>query len=395
MQQYEKEYSREWKEVGTLLIYQSSNFCFSSRIIITELDNCIIKNVSMKQIYDTTNEHKVELYEQEFIKKLIKDCQDSCLIILSNQLNKSLLNVDIIKRKLENAVQCVKIPILAIFATQANCFMKPHTGMWRFLKAYIKKYNNLSVYKAVVISDNGGDKLTSVSDVDRAFAWNIEAQFYTISDYLNDKTAPFTWDNSIISPEVRLLYKAELDKMSQPNVFRELGMLNKNGKKEAYVIILMGAPRCGKTKLATYIVNKWRASEFGKKNEIIHLEQNKLTKQALYKSYCTSISNRISVVLDGNYHTSRARTQFISFLRSLPMAIGVLYIDVNVGIEMAKVFNHACVNDAIEENILLYEKNIYNIYHSSFKKPKTSENSAYITYCPKIEIKDSIMQFRY
>ena len=41
-----KDYSPYWKDLGTVLMYQSPDFQFLSGVIITEFENCLIKKLS-------------------------------------------------------------------------------------------------------------------------------------------------------------------------------------------------------------------------------------------------------------------------------------------------------------------------------------------------------------
>lgn len=404
MNQLEQTYSENWKNLGSILLYQNPDFQFKSDVIITELDGCLVQPLSQAKIYNTLNRFSFEIYAEELITKLQKESQDKSIVIISNQINANKLNIDMIKKKVEMITKVLKIPIIGFFALKPNCFMKPHTGLWKLLKSYYIKFGSSHVHRATIVSNEGGmilekeKKKTNkilrtigFSDVDRAFAENISLPFKNIDEYLDDcGTLEYTWDTKIIPPGTREIYVEEIKKRKNPNIFQILGQF---GTRDVYVIMIMGAPRCGKTKIANSIIEKWRGHSFGEHNAIERLGMDEYTKQRRYKTFAYMIANRISVVLDGDCHSDELRIQYVKFLKG--KNIPVLCIEVNCGLEMAKVFNHAHVEEAGNENVVLYKSRDYNIYRSVYKKPTDSENFKYILYTPRIEERPSVMVYRY
>jgi hypothetical protein len=317
-------------------------------------------------------------------------------------VNTNKLNIDIIKRKIEKIVDKLKIPIIGFFAILPNCFMKPHTGMWKLLNAYYKTYGNSSIHNAVVVSNEGGmiienekkgivTRNVCYSDIDRAFAHNIGMKYQNIDEFLGyDDKFEFSWDNKIIPPEVRELYIEQINKLSQPNIFKELG---KFGDCDIYVIMVMGAPRCGKTLFAKMILSKWKKSLFGHRNAVHRLGMDKYTNKLRLSTFKKHIDDRISVILDGNCHTDELRNPYLDHIKNTN--IPILCVEVNCGLEMAKVFNHSHVEETTGDKIYLYKTREYNIYKSMYKKPKTTKNLRYILYPPNIEERDAIMKYRY
>lgn len=403
METIEKNYSDNWKHLGSVIIYQRPEFQFHSEVIITELDDCLIKHITQAKLYNTMNPTNVEIFANDLIDLFQKECIDKSIIVISNQVNQNKLNLDIIKRKIESIAEDLHIPILCMFALKPNCFMKPHTGSWRLLNAYYKKYGGSIIHKATVVSNEGGlivetnnkngqilKKVIS-SDVDRAFAWNINVPFKSIDEYLGwENQCPFKWDNKIISPEIRDLYLQQVKKMSRPNIFHELANL---GECDYHVIMVMGAPRSGKTRLSKYIVDKWRASPFGDHNAIERLGTDEYTFSRRINTFKKLVDNRISVIIDGKCHTNQLRLPFIEYMKG--RNIPILFIEVNCGLEMAKVFNHACVEESNTEKTMLYKTRLYNIYKAECERPKTNKHLKYILYTPDIEDRQVIMRYRY
>jgi hypothetical protein len=410
----EKEYSDNWKTLGTILMYKPPQFQFSSSVIITELENCLLDHITPNKLYDTRNKHDIN-YNTELIEQLTKDSTDKSIVILSNQINQNKLNIDMIKKKLEELLSKTKLHILALFALTPNKFSKPHTGMYKLLDAYYKQHGS-SIRRAVVVSNDGGliiekEKRNSVEtkvafrDTDRAFAHNISAEYFTIDEYLDEndkngmrvtdqnfgKKVKFSWDGNIISPEVRLEYVKEITKMEPVNIFAELGKFK---NVDSYVIMILGAPRCGKTKLTKEIIRKWRDSKFGESNEVRALSRNEFSKGRLFNTFRKYVDDRIHIILDGSCNNPDERKPFLEYIADRNIA--VLYIEVNVGFEMARVFNHTCVENATSDKVMLYKNRDYYIFKSMYKRPKPDEynKATFIVYYPTIEVSSSLM-YRY
>ncbi len=399
---YDIAYSENWRNLGTVLFYQDSTFKFRQNVIILELDDCLIKDVTAHKLYNTLNPIQLQINE-DLVRGLKKESVENSIVILSNQVSSSKLNTDMIKFKLEYFIKQSGLSVLAMFALIPNKFMKPHTGMWKLLNLYAER-NYVNIKNTIVVSHLGGlivDKNThahgaikfvSTKDTDRAFAWNILADYYSIDEYLEraDKEPPYQWDHDVISPELRQQYFDILHKMENVNIFQELAKL---GDRSAWVIFIYGAPRCGKTRLAKLIIKKWRASEFGKHNAIERLDLTEFKPRGRLNKFKKLIDDRISVIIDGTCHNDELRDPFLEHIKD--RNIGILYINVNIGLRMAKVLNHVAVEDATDEKTTLYKSREYAIYRSTYKKPRVGPNAILIDYYPKLETRETVMKYRY
>ena len=393
-------YSSHWKDLGSVLAYIHAGFAFNTNVIITELDDCICKKITIAKLYDIKNKASIE-FDDQLLKKLIRENTNCSIVILSNQLNHSKLTIDSIKIKLEAFVERTKIQVLAFFALKQNSFCKPHTGLWRLLTAYYKR-KSLSISKVTIVSNYGGtivvkerketiSESVEYSDCDRAFANNISCDFMTVSEYtecvesrLLPKTkqvVKFLYNHSIIQPEIRELYANELDKKTNINIFKELGTMSVAN----YLIIILGPPRSGKTTLTNEIISKWRNSSYGDYNAVEVLYGSGAKR--LINSYKKTIANRISVVLDGCDLASI--NTYIKIAES--HSAGVLAVIIDCGIEMAKVLNHVYVEESTNENDTVVKLQDYCIYRSKFTAPSCK----YVMYYPKIDRRNTVMKFRY
>ncbi len=382
-------YSTHWKHIDDLILYIPNDFQYKSEIIITEIDDCLMEYITINNI----GRKSVKIYNQDYINFLRGANANSSIVVISNQINNVRYNVYAIKQKTEELLNIIRLPILFIYATKPNFFMKPHTGGWKFLRQFYasRSYN---IHRVTVISDAGGLKEESdgvikilTSDIDRAFANNINARYLTIHEALGGEVQQFEWDKSIIEPSVRALYIERLSSIQNPNIIE---MLSSFGTARAYAIMIVGPPRSGKTRLAKQIISEWQKSSFGNNNhvEIITGNPNK-TKGKQFANY---IENRISVILDGGCHTQLARSYYMKAM--VKYNIPLIFIEVECGLHMARVFNHSHVESSNDPKVMLYPGVDYKIYTANKNAPNYPRKK-HICYAPRIDCIPSITSFRY
>jgi hypothetical protein len=398
-------YDDNWKELDTLLLYQSSDFKFNSNIVIVELDNTLIKNISKKKLYENqfeTDNKSIELYLDNTMRKFKSN--DLSVIILSNQISTSDNNYDIIKLKIKKFIEKTHIPILSIFALRPNCFMKPHTKMWSLVKQYYKIKNKF-ISNGMVISNNGGifiekyhkktDTITGKfisDDIDRAFAHNIGLQFISIENFLeitNNKSI-LKWRSSIIPPELRIDLIEGLRSYRNKDVFIEL---NKIKKSDSYLIIVFGAPCSGKTTLSREIVKKWRSSKINDTNAIKFYSNNKYSISKINNLTENSLNNRFSVLVDGEYPNNNYRKSLIEAAKNNNSSI--IYIEVNPDFEISKLLNHVRVETSNDTKIELIPLSKFYEYRGKYIKPVLDEKSTYMLYRPNLIPTNILTKFRY
>jgi DNA 3'-phosphatase len=388
-----KEYSSNWKLLNSSLIFQSNDFQFSNVVLITELDGCLINNLSSGKLYHKLDPQTVSIKNDEFIKIIKKNSKDLSIVIISNQITGNKLVIDMIKRKLEDFIELTKIPILAFFALTNNKLSKPHTGLWTLLKLYYKTKGNANILKAFIVSEFGGNiidkkkKITySKSVIDRAFAHNINIPFYTVEEYVNNlPQQKFIWNNVTISPELRKLYIEKLSTYKNENIFKLL--INK-GPADVYAIYIFGAPCSGKTTLSNELISKWNESQYGKNHAIKRLDLTQYTKKSRINAVKKFIIDKISVIIDGGCHSIALREPYEEIFKKYK--VPTVYVEVNPSIGFACIFNHVAVENSNDESKTLYDVKEYHIYKSILNKPKDT-----IQYCPVIKQTKQVMLYRY
>lgn len=391
------EFSPYWKDSDSLLMYKSPDFQFRSSVVITEFEDCLIKKISTMKLYHAIGPKDIATYDEQFIKKIRLESTELSIIIISNQIGNSKIAIDAIKRKLEAFIAANKFPILALFALKPNRLSKPHTGMWRLLDMYYKSVGQTVIQKACIVSNLGGRILEHElksgtlrtnfdrSDTDRAFAANIGVPYYTIAEYLGEKKEKFSWNKKCLAPDIRDLYVQKLSEYKNPNIFAKLA---ESGVGNAYMLMIYGAPRSGKTTLAKHLIKKWEQSEHGKTNVIKRLGRDQFTKQKRISLARKYLGNRVNVIIDGECHSDTLREPFLVIAAELN--IPVLHVEVNPGIGIAYIFNHVAVELADNENVVLYPDRDYHYYKSTETRPKNV-----VLYCPVIKKIPEVMQYYY
>jgi len=399
-------YDENWKELDTILLYQSHDFKFNSNIVIVELDNTLIKSVSKKKLYENQfdeNNKSIELYLDNTMRKFKSN--EFSVIILSNQISKNDNNYDIIKLKVKKFIEKTNIPILAFFALRPNYFMKPHTKLWILLKQYYK-LRNKDIKNGMVISNNGGmfvekyhKKTDSVTgkfisdDIDRAFANNIGLTFISIENFLEitNNKSKLKWTSSIIPPELRIELIEELRNYKNKNIFNELENLGKN--YDTYLIIVFGAPCSGKTTLSREIIKTWRSNKLNENKAIKFYSGNLYSVNKINNLTKQALENRISVLVDGEFPNNNYRKFIVDVAKKNNS--GILYIEVNPDFEMSKLLNHIRVETSNDPKIELIPTNKFYEYRGKYIKPVVDKNSSYILYKPNLIPTNILTKFRF
>ena len=64
------EYSSNWHNLGSLLLYISNDFQYKSSVIITEFEGTLIDRVSSTKLYNSMDPKDVTIHDELFIKKI-------------------------------------------------------------------------------------------------------------------------------------------------------------------------------------------------------------------------------------------------------------------------------------------------------------------------------------
>lgn len=393
----EIEHSSRWKMSDSVLMYIAPSYQFHNKVVIMEFENCLIKKIPPGTFYHAIDQKSIEPYNEEFIKTIKQESTDYGMVIISHAFGNGKLTIDSLKTKFENLVERYNFPLIALFALKPNKFSKPHTGMWKFLKVIYKQHDAV-ISKKCVISEYGGRIISQEkkngtfkyrvdnTDMDRAFAANIGAPYYTVKEYLSDDLKEkFQWNRTCLPPEDRATILQKIEQYKNPGIFETLFS---KGQYDTYIILIYGAPRAGKTTLANEIHKKWSESKFGETNVIKVLSDGEFTRKRRISEARKTLLKRISVIVDGTLHMREQRKPFFDLAEETKSRI--LCIEVNPSIGIANVLNHVAVELANDETTLLKDLKEYYLY-----KTKLERDDNAIVYCPAIKKIKEVMYFRY
>jgi len=286
-------------------------------------------------------------------------------------------------------VKEIRMPVIAFFALRDNHFSKPHTGLWKLLKS-VYAANNANIKETIVVSSLGGiiDSTTNKanSSLDRAFAYNIGVPFLAPDEFLKGINLKYRWDTAIVSPEIREIYCDEMDSQPAPDVFQELIDMN---LPESFIILIMGAPRTGKSTFVKEFCRKWRGHKINKSNCLKVIDTKKeLKKLGKY------LEDRMHIIVDGNCNSALDREKIIPYIDYKRHKVIIVHV---MSGRLSEVLNHHAVESATNDIICLRPKRDYHIYKGTSQIPSYEEIKEFklYEYYPKIKRYDSIMKYMY
>ena len=245
-----------WKNIDTVVYYIDPKFKFNSCVAIFSLLNTIIKDQDDGYLYDTVKSKLIEI-----------DSKGASIIILQSC---TVDKLDSFKEKINKILEDLKIPMVVFFTTKFNKYAKPFTNIWKIIEILYKKEKktinkDISVYignnACRVVSEKKSFghivlKKIDVSGVDRAFAKNIGLTFYTPEIFFQNNTEQITWNYGDHMINMKQKKNQASVKKYQHIIIDEINSLPISDK---YIIIVTGAPFCGKSTLAQKIKRKWDA----------------------------------------------------------------------------------------------------------------------------------------
>ena len=152
--------------------------------------------------------------------------------------------------------------------------------------------------------------------------------------------------------------------------------------------MLMGLPRCGKTTLASKLLDEWKNSALAERYAINYLS----TEKNVLGKFTKLLDKRINIILELQNGSEKFRSKYVSYCRE--NKIPILYVAVDMG-KMASVMNHVCVQTGKKEGIYLIPARKYAEYRSSYQEPDRRDLEKFICYYPIIDETEDVMDLRY
>lgn len=413
-----------WTNMDSVIVYRSPNFVFCPNVIVTELDDCLIRAIKIPKLYKSArsvvvragtdgSEYQppqpiVTLFAEDLLKRLARDFRHggNSIVIISNQVNTSKRNRGAIRAKLQPIIDA-GLTMLCIFPTVSNRFMKPMTGSWELLvRLYKQESRSVMITSGTIVSNEGGlivrmeskkpntpaEDVVVSTDVDRAFAHNCNLKFRSIDEYLTNtaEQQPFAWDVSLASPQIRQKYIALSNEATRIDVLAE--MLKHFAGGYTFMIMIMGPPRCGKSRLASQLAFDWKQNTALNKNHAVRVISEK-TPSKMISAMRPAVKNLFSVIIDGWCNTIEEREPY--FELAARRHIPVLCVDVKCGLRMAQIFNYVAVQKATTPDVTVHKERVYAEYDARSSVPEESKMVKYLIYTPVIEPSRSVCWFRY
>ncbi|CAH1260923.1 unnamed protein product [Diabrotica balteata] len=191
-----------WEDIDQreLLIFTPDNIQSQNKIAAFDIDGTIIKTESGARFPKNFDDWIMNF--SEIPSKLQKLYNDNFKIVFfTNQsgVGKDASKVKEFKRKIENILKKIALPIQVYIALGRSKYRKPIPGMWDMLKNQKNDNIKINLNQSFYVGDAAGRELhwapkkpKDHSSADRLFALNIGIKFYTPEEYFTkSRSAPF------------------------------------------------------------------------------------------------------------------------------------------------------------------------------------------------------------
>lgn len=316
----------------------------SNKAAIFDLDDTLIKAIGKKfSVTDVDWEFESDNVIPK-LRQLYDDGYD--IIILSNQKGKKGDEVKLWIQKINNMVNEIRVPILALASLNDDDLRKPRTGMWtKFLNTYNKDHS-------FFCGDAGGlpkRKLNGVmikkdfADTDLKFALNVGIKFYHRDEYFYGVTGLKLVPTYV---NFNAITKGKYDDLVI---------------KKGIMIINVGYPGCGKSYFSKNHIKS--------NDTIVYINRDTLGTIEKCIAVCEkSAKDNLAIIIDNTNPTKSDRKAFID--------IGKKY---KYNIECVKLTTpkelaiHNNIYRSLTTGTQIVPTIAYNIYTSKYEEPSTDE----------------------
>jgi bifunctional polynucleotide phosphatase/kinase len=318
--------------MDTHYIYRFGKSIKHKQLAMFDLDFTIVKPKKGKFSKDKDD----WMYMFNTVKNKLKNLKDHNIIIITNQKGiKTSDQLQILKDKLDNIYNDLKIPFEAYIAVQNDIFRKPRIGFWDLIK---EKYK-IDIINTFYVGDAVG-RSGDFSDSDYKFALNLGVKFFTEQEFFNDKKEQYKIKG--FNPKNIEYEEYNIDKLIEP-----------------YMILLMGMPGSGKS---TFYKDNF-------KNINMYSQDIYKTKPKLIKELNKNILNKKSVVIEGLLPSKIHRKLYIDIAKEHKYNVYLYHL--NHDIDTCK---HMNIYRSLTLTSSLIPDIVYNIYNKNYDTPLISEN---------------------
>lgn len=299
-----------WEKLNNSVLFKSfNNYKSGSKLLSFDLDDTLIFPKGKKKFGSESNDYIFFTNKDEMLNKINKYISNGyVLAIFSNQhgIEKGYITEEKFKKKINNIMNDLKLPLLFFSAISKDYYRKPLIGMMDLFieknKAQIDKTNSIYIGDAAGRKKNNNYKKNDHSDSDYKFALNCEIKFMTPEEFfLNSKQE---------------IPKIDFDLHKYDNLNNDHIKFDNNQE----MIIMVGSPGSGKSTYSeNYLVNKG----YIRINQDILKNQKNCMKKAE-----NEIKNKKSVVIDNTNPTINVRKNYINLAKNYKLKVRCFYIDI-------------------------------------------------------------------
>ncbi|KAJ8925476.1 hypothetical protein NQ315_009310 [Exocentrus adspersus] len=352
----------DWENIDgkELLIYTPASCTARSKIAAFDIDGTIIKTKSGARFPRDENDWQLNFHDIPHVLKKLND-EGFKTVFFTNQsgVGKDSHKVKNFKKKIENIVSKISLPIQVFIATGKSLYRKPLPGMWNVLvdmkndDVPVDKDSSFYVGDAAGREKNWAPKKNKDHSIaDRLFAINVGLRFYTPEEYfLKAKPVPY------IMPEFD---PRDLPSASYPDV-------NYN---KPNVILMVGGQGSGKSHFCnTVLIPKG----------YIHISRDKLGSwQKCVKALEDNLERRQNCVIDNTNPDKESRARYVQVAERFH--VNCYCFVMSTGFQQTKHNNK--FRELIDNTHVPVSDIIINSYKKGFQEPEESEGFVEIVKVP-------------
>lgn len=403
------------------------SFTYNERVLAFNLDDTLIKAVTKL----TNVKQEYEFVFPNCINKMLDFWQMGySLVVISDQesISKGIMSIEDLQHKFNFLVKSLSgksVPIMGIFTTKYNCYRKPHTWTWKFLtQIYLAAKRTINLRESIYTGNLAGRVAKyplrkDQSYCDRAYAFNIGIQFKVPEQIfrLNYDEREYAYEGTLTDKEKDEFIDNELNKYKQTAIYNyknlylycvdiSNAMSPIKTLKPSFMIIMIGAPCSGKTKLATLIASHAIINTDAKpKSHVVimpdyyYRNEKKMSSSDRMKAITNFIQDGRVIILDGNYPSHESREPYLA--KAAEYKMPVLFLKLNTPYKICKQFNYIKLEKSQDRFRSPLSDFQFKAYNKRYQKPDINAYArqypglvSMIIEVPTIII-PSIKEFRY
>lgn len=349
-----------WQSVGKdMLIFTPENTEHSCKILGVDLDGTIITTKSGRTF--PQNEFDWRLLYPVIPQILEQYHSDGFkLVIFTNQkgIQNGKVDAGSFKRKIEKILSSFTIPAQVYVSLGTMMYRKPCIGMWNYMEKEENGGIAVNRPESIYVGDAAGRVATKgrkkdFSTADRLFAMNIGVQFFTPEEFFLKKKEKEHFILPAFNPAAFLEVQRN---RFQPGDTPIPGL-------EQEIIVLVGLPGCGKTKLANELASKY-------KYFVVNRDTMK-TWQKCVETAKIYLKQKKNVVVDNTNYDVPSRKRYVDLAKSQGVDCRCFYFVCDIA-----QASHHCKFRILDGTDSLHEEvgtMVLRMLKSKFQEPSLEE----------------------